>query len=354
LFPFLEENLGPLTESHKKLVAVLEVIRVEDFIAQPRRGTNGRPPEDRRWIARAFVAKAVLSLPHTRGLIDTLRSDANLRRICGWELRQDVPSEASFSRAFAEFSKTNLPERVHETLIRQHVGPHVVGHLSRDSTAIEGREKPVKRDLAKKSKSNQPVRKRGRPRKGETPVPREPTRIQRQAAGMELKAMLDELPSACDVGSKKNSQGYSETWRGYKFHIDWAENCVPISCMLTSASVHDSQAAIPLALISAQRITNRYDLMDAAYDAPAIREVSWRLGHVPIIDQNPRRKEKIPMDPATAMRFRERSNAERGNSQLKDNLGGWTVRVRGAAKVKTHLMFGIVALTAFQLLRWLL
>jgi hypothetical protein len=28
------------------------------------------------------------------------------------------------------------------------------------------------------------------------------------------------------------------------------------------------------------------------------------------------------------------------------------VRVRGAAKVMTHLMFGILALTADQLLRW--
>jgi len=27
--------------------------------------------------------------------------------------------------------------------------------------------------------------------------------------------MLAELPTACDVGRKKNSKGYKETWNGY-------------------------------------------------------------------------------------------------------------------------------------------
>ena len=47
--------------------------------------------------------------------------------------------------------------------------------------------------------------------------------------------------------------------------------------------------AIPLATITAGRVTNLYDLMDSAYDAPEIRENSRSLGHVPIIEANPRR-----------------------------------------------------------------
>ena len=39
--------------------------------------------------------------------------------------------------------------------------------------------------------------------------------------------------------------------------------------------------------MSASRVVNLYDLMDAAYDAKEIREYSVRLGHVPIIDANP-------------------------------------------------------------------
>ena len=55
--------------------------------------------------------------------------------------------------------------------------------------------------------------------------------------------MLADLPTACDVGCKKNSKGYKETWTGYKLHIDVACGQIPVSCVLTSASVHDSQVA---------------------------------------------------------------------------------------------------------------
>ncbi len=48
--------------------------------------------------------------------------------------------------------------------------------------------------------------------------------------------------------------------------------------MLTSASWHDSQVAIPLATLSAERTTNLYDLMDAASDAEQMRPHSRSLG----------------------------------------------------------------------------
>ena len=52
--------------------------------------------------------------------------------------------------------------------------------------------------------------------------------------------------------------------------------------------MHDSQVAIPLATITAGRVTNLYDLMDSAYDVAAIKQHSRDLNHVPIIDINPR------------------------------------------------------------------
>jgi len=87
--------------------------------------------------------------------------------------------------------------------------------------------------------------------------------------------------------------------------------------------------------------------------APQIKAFSAALGHVPIIDTNPRRGEKKAMHPAQAVGFKERSRAERVNSNLKDNYGGRFVRVRGAAKVMMHLMFGVIAITATQLFRLL-
>ena len=58
---------------------------------------------------------------------------------------------------------------------------------------------------------------------------------------------------------------------------------------MTSASTHDSRAAIPLGTQTAGRVENLYDLMDSAYDSLEIRAHSISLGHKPIIDVNPRR-----------------------------------------------------------------
>ena len=153
----------------------------------------------------------------------------------------------------------------------------------------------------------------------------------------------------CDVGCKRNSKGHQESWIGYKLHLDTVDGDFPVSAVLTSASVHDSPVAIPLAQLTAQRVTSLYDLMDSAYDAPQIHAFSRALGHVPIIDPNPRGGEKIPFAPAQAQRFKERSASERVNSLLKERYGGRWVRVRGAAKVMCHLMFGLVALTVTAL-----
>ncbi len=54
---------------------------------------------------------------------------------------------------------------------------------------------------------------------------------------------------------------------------------------------------------------------------------------------------------AEDLRYRERTTVERVNARLKDEFGGRSVRVRGNAKVMCHLMFGILALAADQILR---
>ena len=99
LFPWMREELDPLTEALERLIHVLDTIRLEAFVPPPPSGGRGRKPEDRRALARSFVAKAMLGLPTTVALIDRLATDRVLRRILGWEKRREVPSEATFSRA---------------------------------------------------------------------------------------------------------------------------------------------------------------------------------------------------------------------------------------------------------------
>jgi hypothetical protein len=238
LIPRLEECWERLlTEKEQQLVSILELLHIEKFAGRPVR-RFGRKPWERQALARAFVGKAVYNHPHTRATIEALRASPVFRRTCGFVRRADVPSESTFSRAFAEF-----------------------------------------------------------------------------------------------------------------WHADVSDCCLPISVALTAASLHDSQVAIPLMKLTSERVDYLYDLMDAAYDAQPIYAVSRSLGHVPLIDKNGRGQEVIPLAPHEAARYKERTVAERFNSRLKEEFGGDNVMVRGAQKVGLHLMFGVIALFADQLLK---
>ena len=350
LFPQLSECLDdPLTEKLRQVVSVLEIVRIEEQPICLYRQNMGRKRSDRRAIARAFVVKAVYDFPTTEMLIERLLFDRTLRRICGWESRSHVPSTSTFSRAFDEFARANLGDAVHAVLVQIHIGERIVGHVSRDSTAIEGREKP-----AKKPKSEpKPKYPRGRPKKGEAREPNpSKTRLPKQI-GQSAEDAIAELPTACDIGVKKDAKGNTRFWVGYKLHLDVADGGLPITALTTSASMHDSQAAIPMAKRTAGRVIALYELMDSAYDAELIHDTVLQLGHKPIIDNHPRKKDAVPFDPATARRYNERTQVERANSRIKDEFGASHVRVRGHKKVHMHLMFGVLALFADHALKLL-
>jgi len=99
----------------------------------------------RKAIARTFVAKAVFQYQHTSSLRHELRCTPNLRMICVFVRRKDVPSESTFSRTFAEYATAGLGTVVHDALVKEHLRTELIGHVSRDSTAIVGREKPAKK-----------------------------------------------------------------------------------------------------------------------------------------------------------------------------------------------------------------
>ena len=323
LFPALTDELGTLSTLDQQFCEVISLTDLGRFTRGYEGCGNGAPPCPRVWLAHAFIAKSVYQFPTTGALIDALKSRPLLRQLCGWDSPGEIPSESTFSRAFATFARDQLPQQLHEHMVKTHAGPKLVGHASRDATAIEAPERPA-------------------------PKPAPPKRLELQPTRT-LAENLADLPARCDVGCKRNSKGHQESWIGYKLHLDTVDGDFPVSAVLTSASVHNSQVAIPLAQLSAQRVTSLYDLMDSAYDAPQIHAFSRSLGHVPIIDPHPRGGDKLPLAPAEAARFKERSAAERVNSLLKERYGGRWVRVRGAAKVMCHLMFGLLALTATAL-----
>jgi len=359
LLPELRNDVGTLTPKLERVIHTLEWVRIEEFVTSTWCGI-GRPPSERAWLANAFVAKAVLGLTTTSGLIERLTIDRALRRICGFPLCKKIPSEATFSRAFAEFAEKRLAERVHEALIKTHLGGELIGHLSRDGTAIHARERPARTQVTEAASEAPstlipapavlPRKKRGRPARGEARQTAKVAPLERQRQ-QTLDQMLADIPTICDRGTKCNAQGYKVSWNGYKLHIDTADCGVPIAALLSSASMHDSRAAIPLSLISASRVTNLYDVMDAAYCSAELHEHCRNLNHVPLIDHNPRGGVKEEFEPADAIRYNERTVAERMNARLKDEFGGDSIRVQGNTKVMAHLMFGILTLSADQLMR---
>ncbi len=133
LFPFMREELDPCTEALEQLIIVLDTIGLEAYVPSPPSSGRGRKPDDRRALARAFIAKAMFSMPTTVSLIERLAVDKSLRRICGWETRREVPSESTFSRAFEEFAQSELPARMHEALVRRSLGNSVMA----DQNVIE-------------------------------------------------------------------------------------------------------------------------------------------------------------------------------------------------------------------------
>ena len=128
-----------------------------------------------------------------------------------------------------------------------------------------------------------------------------------------------------------------------------------LSFILTSASAHDSQAAVPLAEMTAGRIAHLYELMDSAYDAPEIRKRTGDLGRKHIIDTNPRRNSGLKQairDEARARRLLNLTAAE--DARLKDGSGGRGIWVRGHEKVGCRPGFGLPVPAADQLLRQLI
>ena len=413
LIELVEEEIGGLTPKVEQIVRAFDFSQIERAVYVARGYGNGRgagqPEKDRCALACAFLAKAVLDLKTTRALLDRLEADRKLRRLCGFDLRVALPSEVTFSRAYDEFARGNLLERVHADMVKATLGDQLIGHISRDATAIEARERVTKpndandtngangptvptvasetapegqaeahaqgaregqpaghREGQRESQraeatahhhalvapSAKPKRRRGRPRKGEVRPPAQPSPLERQR-GQSVEQMLAELDTACAVGTKRNAQGYQTSWKGYKLHLDTACCGVPISAVLTGANVHDSKLALPMSRITSRRVDVCYELMDAAYCSAVIREDITAAGRVALIDHNPRAGEKREFAPHEAQRYKTRSSAERCNARLKDEFGARHVQVRGHAKVRCHLMLGVVALCADQFTRLL-
>ena len=219
LFPVLESAVGPLSTQLQLLATVMSLTPIAGRLSV-RRAATGRPARDRASLATAFVAKAILNLPTTRDLMARLRVDAALRQCCGWSSVGAVPHESKFSRAFAEFAATELPQQLHQAVIAATQAQRLIGHISRDSTAIPVREHypdtPQQKAAKKKLKKGKPSARKGvKHTLVKAKAADRGRRLERQRH-QKLERMLKELPRPCSLGVKKDPHGHDRHWRGYK------------------------------------------------------------------------------------------------------------------------------------------
>jgi hypothetical protein len=91
----------------------------------------------------------------------------------------------------------------------------------------------------------------------------------------------------CEMGTKKNAKGYKASWIGCKLHAGVTDCCMPISLALTAASLHGSQAAIPLMKLISARILHSISYFPVRSRSPDFDATS----------SYPRKQEDFPRKP---------------------------------------------------------
>lgn len=165
LFPALAEEIGPSSERQKLFIAACVMIPCQRFLPCGKR--TGRPTKSRLALAHAFLAKTIYNVAHTRQLIEVLKTDESLRKLCGFPTIGSIPHESCFSRAFAEFAKSNFAQLSHQALIEATHAQRLVGHIARDGSAIEAREHypeevATAKAIAKKKKTTKKGKRKGK------------------------------------------------------------------------------------------------------------------------------------------------------------------------------------------------
>jgi len=132
-----------LTDEHKTFLHLLRV--AEQFLPvyiRPQAKT-GRPPYPYHPFIRSMLAKSFFGIDKTSGLIERLKSDPNLRLLCGFE---QVADAATFSRIFSYLAEEDIWGPALDSLVKEAHEGKVVYHVNRDSTMVAAREKAAKKD----------------------------------------------------------------------------------------------------------------------------------------------------------------------------------------------------------------
>lgn len=218
-----------------RLEKIFSTLDLYPIISRLPRKHNGPRGYNAKYKLRALIAAKIEQIPTMAALVRRLKNDPVFRYICGFGVIASVPSEATMSRFLRELTETGILKELFKSLVNkaEQMGIIDCTSIAIDSTKIEAYEKT-------------------KPRK-----------------------YVSQNGKSADWGVKRNTDGNTEAWFGYKVHaaVD-TKSELPIAITVTPANVHDSEIALKLVKKASSVLVKspKFYLMDSAYDCNDIYE----------------------------------------------------------------------------------
>lgn len=295
-------------EPTKRFEAIFSTLHIEPLLFAVSKKTVYGAPAELNYPAMiyALVARIVERIPTIKDLVRRLRHDFMFHLECGFLFSDRIPSEASFSRFTQKLSESNALETVQEALLLQAIQEDFIHDdvVSIDATHVESRDRFTPQ--VKKSKP-QPKKRGRKPKKEQVAYQKEKQKqeekktIYEKAIEHQLDIDLETLRTAIPLqptwGIKKNSEGKNTFWFGFKIHLAvGSKSQYILQSLVSSASLNDGKAAIPLLKGVQERLTSlniQYGTLDAGYDYEAIYTQLYRMEAKAIIAYNKRNEGEL-------------------------------------------------------------
>ena len=249
-------------QQETKLELILTQINVSPLVTALSKQSHLRGPKGYRVapMIYALIAKQILRISTTSELVRQLKENPVLRYNCGFEVLSKVPSEATFSRFVDKLSESDALLKLFTDLVVQAKELGIVdgSHISIDSTKVDAFE-----------------------------------------ASKPKKDIVDDGTNP-NWGMKRDTHGNNIRWFGWKLHIlSDSHSELPLSVMVTSASVHDGTIAVTLieAFLKQYRraFSPSYYAMDSGYDYKSVYDaIINQFEAIPIIAYNQRGSRTAP------------------------------------------------------------
>ncbi|MED3038018.1 IS5/IS1182 family transposase [Bacillus thuringiensis] len=295
-------------EPTRRFEAIFSTLTIEPVLATvSKRSIYGAPTKlNYAAMIYALVARIVERIPTIKDLVKRLRHDFMFHLECGFLFSDQIPSEASFSRFTQKLSESNVLETVQETLLLQAIQENFITDdvVSIDATHFESRDQATSQEKKPKPEP----KKRGRKPKVEQEAFQKEKQEQENQKNIYEKTIEDqldvsletlrtEIPLRPNWGIKKNSEGKNTFWFGFKAHLAvGTKSQYILQSLMSSASLHDRKAAIPLLKGIQERLSSltiQYGTLDAGYDYEAIYAQFHRMKAKAIIAYNKRNEGEL-------------------------------------------------------------